>query len=100
MLKFSANDSDYLPILESLIGLPWWSTGPESICQGKGHRFYPCFRKISHSTGQLSLCPTTMNPSSATREATAMRSRKVVSTLHQLEKAHVQQQRRDTAKSK
>ena len=59
MLKFSTNDSDYLPILESLIGLPWWATGPESICQCKGHGFDPCSGKISHSMGQLGLCTTT-----------------------------------------
>ena len=35
-------------------GLPWWSTGCESACQCRGHRFYPWSGKIPHAAGQLS----------------------------------------------
>ena len=36
-------------------GLPWWSSGYESTCQCRGHRFNPWSRKIPHAAGQLSL---------------------------------------------
>ena len=36
-------------------GLPWWSSGEESACQCRGHRFNPWFQKIPHAMGQLSL---------------------------------------------
>ena len=31
----------------------------ESTYQGRGHRFYPCSRKIAHAEGQLSPSITT-----------------------------------------
>ena len=47
--------------------LPWWSSGKESACLCKGHRFHPRFGKILYAVRQLSLCTTT-------REATTVRS--------------------------
>ena len=75
-----------------MMGLSWWLSGKESICQCKKHGFDPCSRKIPHAVKQLSPCTTTIQPvlqgpgaatiepqvpqslSSAIREATAMRS--------------------------
>ena len=42
--------------------LPWWSSGKESACQRRGHRFGPSSRKIPHATGQLSQWATTAEP--------------------------------------
>ena len=33
-------------------GPPWWSSGSESIFQGRGHGFDPWSQKISHASGQ------------------------------------------------
>ena len=61
-------------------GLSWWSSGWQFAYQYRGHRFNPWFGKILHATGQLSLCattywsPLTLEPWSATREATTIRS--------------------------
>ena len=44
-------------------GLPWWSSGIESVCQCRGHGFDPWSGEMSHATGQLS-------PSITTTEAT------------------------------
>ena len=50
-------------ILKAMVpGLPWWSSGYESACQCKGHRFDPWSRRIPHATEQLSLCATTTEP--------------------------------------
>ena len=38
--------------------LPWWSSGTESVCQGRGHGFDPWSRKIPPAAGQLSPCGT------------------------------------------
>ena len=34
----------------------------ESTCQGRRHRFDPWFGKIPQAPGQLSLCPTAIEP--------------------------------------
>ena len=67
-------------------GFPWWSSGWESACQCRGHRFDPWLGKIAHATGHLSLCDATAEPKcqnywspcswslcSGTTEATATR---------------------------
>ena len=41
---------------------PRWLSGKESTCQCRRHRFDPWSRKIPHSTEQLSLCITTIEP--------------------------------------
>ena len=43
-------------------GLPWWSSGWESACQWRGHRFDPWSGKIPYATGQLSPCAKTTEP--------------------------------------
>ena len=43
-------------------GLPWWLSGKKSACRCRRYRFNPCSGKISHSSEQLSLCPTTIEP--------------------------------------
>lgn len=68
MLKFSANDSDYLPILESLIGLPWWSTGPESICQVRDVGSIPVSGRSHIPQDNQACAPQLLNPSSAQQE--------------------------------
>ena len=35
-------------------GFPCWSSGWETACQYRRHRFDPCCRKIPHDAGQLS----------------------------------------------
>ena len=42
------------------IGLPWWLSGKESTCQGKGHGFAPWAGKIPRATEHLSPYATTM----------------------------------------
>ena len=44
------------------LGLPWWSSGKESTCQRRGHRFDPQSRKIPHATGLLGQYTTTPEP--------------------------------------
>ena len=44
------------------VGLPWWLSGEESICQCRRHRFGPQSKKISHATGQLSPDAPTTKP--------------------------------------
>ena len=51
-------------------GLPWWSSGWESICQRRGHGFDPWSRKIPHASGQLGPCVTM----TATTEAWVLKS--------------------------
>ena len=42
--------------IQQCIGLLWWFSGKESVCQCRGHRFNPCSRKIPpHATEQLTL---------------------------------------------
>ena len=41
-----------------LNGLPWWSSGWESTCQCREHRFDLWSRKIPRATGQPSPCST------------------------------------------
>jgi len=42
-----------------LAGLPWSSSGWESACQCRGHRFSPHLRRIPHAGEWLSPCATT-----------------------------------------
>ena len=35
-------------------GLPWWSSGWESVCRCRGHGFSSCFGGIPHAVWQLS----------------------------------------------
>ena len=44
------------------IGLPWWRSGSESACQGRGHGFEPWSGKIPHAAEQLSPWATTTEP--------------------------------------
>ena len=39
---------------EDAEGLPRWSSGKESACQGRGHGFNPWSGKIPRAAGQLS----------------------------------------------
>ena len=41
------------------LGLPWWLSGEESAYQFRKHGFNPWSGKVSHASGQLSLCPGT-----------------------------------------
>ena len=42
--------------------LPWWLSGWEATCQGRGYGFDPWLGKRSHATEQLSPCATTTEP--------------------------------------
>ena len=44
------------------LGLPWWHSGWESACQGRGHGFEPWSGKIPHDTEQLGPWATTTEP--------------------------------------
>ena len=51
-------------IVENLIKkafwrVPWWSSGKESTCQCRRHRFNPWSREMPHVLGLLSLCAAT-----------------------------------------
>ena len=52
----------------SIQEFPWWSSGQESACQCRGHRFNPWCGKIPHAEEQLS-------PSATTTEACMPRAR-------------------------
>ena len=41
------------------LGVPWWLSGKESICQCRRHGLDPWSGKIPHATEQLSPCTTT-----------------------------------------
>ena len=44
------------------LGLPWWSSGWDPICQCREHRSDPCSGEIPHAVGTLTIClctPTT-----------------------------------------
>ena len=71
------------------MGPPWWSSDEESTCQYKRQGFIPQSRKIPHAKEQLRVCtttsetaccnywrPSTQGLCSATREASAIRSRR------------------------
>ena len=45
-----------------IIGLPWWRSGWESVCQCRGHGFEPWSGKIPHATEQLGPWATTTEP--------------------------------------
>ena len=45
-------------IKKNCLGIPWWSSGWESACQCRGHRFNPWSGKIPHATEQQSLWAT------------------------------------------
>ena len=51
-------------------GLPWWSSGWESTCQGRGHRFDPWSRRILNVVEQLG--PDSDGPSRLLGEAPRM----------------------------
>ena len=60
-------------------GLPWWVSGKESACQCRGHGFDLWSGKIPYAMGHLSSAPQLpkpahLEPCSATREATSVRS--------------------------
>ena len=87
---------------KSLPGLPWWSSGWESACQCRGHRFDPWSRKIPYASGQLSPWATTTeawvpkNPRSATRSHCSEKpAPQLESSPHslQVEKVCMQQRR-------
>ena len=59
VLHFNQKSS---PLKTPNLGLPWWSSGWESACQCRRHRFNPWSRKIPHAPGQLAPCPVTMEP--------------------------------------
>ena len=48
-----------LGIKINILGRPWWSSGKESTCQRRGHRFYLWSGKIPHAKWQLSPCTAT-----------------------------------------
>ena len=43
-----------------IIGLPWWLSSEEYICQCRRHRFDPWCRKIPHASEELSPCGPTI----------------------------------------
>ena len=43
-------------------GLTWWHSGWESVCQCRGHGFYPWSGRIPHAAEQLGPCTTTTEP--------------------------------------
>ena len=43
----------------SILGLPWWLSDKESVCQCRRQGFNPWSRKIPHAVEQLSSCTTT-----------------------------------------
>jgi len=42
--------------------LPWWSSGKDSACEHRGHRFDPWSGKIPHAMEQPSVCATAPEP--------------------------------------
>ena len=52
--------ADTSPLKNSSLGLPCWSSGYESPCQCRGHRFDPWSGKIPQAMEQLNLCATTI----------------------------------------
>ena len=60
--------------------LPWWSSGKDSACEHRGHRFNPWSGTIPHAIGQSSPCTTAteacvpLSLCSTTREATTVMS--------------------------
>ena len=59
------------------IRFSWWSSGRESACQCRGHRFSSWYRKISHAAEPLSLWATATEvhaPRAVTGEPTTTRS--------------------------
>ena len=49
-------------IKSTISGLPWRSSGEESTCLWRWHRFKPWSRTIPHAVGQLSPCTTATAP--------------------------------------
>ena len=67
-----------------VVGLPWWSSAEEFVCQCKGHGFHPWFRKTPLAMDKQSWCATTTEPAlqsqcSAAREASAIGSLRTTS---------------------
>ena len=59
-------------------GLPWWSSGWESTCQGRGRGFHPWSEKIPCGQGNQAHVRQPLSPPAEslcpTRQATVMRS--------------------------
>ena len=77
--------------------IPWWSSGWESVCQGRGHRFDPWSRKTPDAAGNWACEPQLRKPvhlCPATRKAAAPRDPHIATKrsphLLQLERACVQ----------
>ena len=88
-------------------GLPWWRSGWESACRCRGHGFEPWSRRIPHAAKQLGPWATTAEPARLepvlpTGEAAIVRGPRTAMRsgprLPQLEKAHAQKRRPNTAK--
>ena len=109
--------SPWITNKDLVLGLPGWSSGQESSCQGRGHGFQPWSRMVPHAREQLSPCTAATESayynyrslciqslSSATKEAATKRNphmpTKNTSYLPQLEKARTQQRRPSTIKNK
>ena len=60
-------------------GFPWWSSGWESTCQGRGQGFNPWSGTIPHATVQLSPCTTAVEPRHPRALSSAQFSLSVVS---------------------
>ena len=56
--KGHSSQSDPPTSRTTMLGLPWWFHGLESICQGRGYRSDPWSQKIPNAVGQLSPCIT------------------------------------------
>ena len=61
-LPAEAKDISRIFHQEGFEGRPCWSSGQESGCQCREHRFDPWFGKIPHALGQLSPCTTAIEP--------------------------------------
>ena len=65
LIKFTLNMYSLFYILicqKSCLGLPWWRSGWESVCQRRRHRFEPWSGKIPHAEEQLGPWATTTEP--------------------------------------
>ena len=89
---------------------PWWSSGSESACQCRRHRFKPWSGKIPHATAELGPWATTTEPAHLEpvlcnrKNSTIVRGprtmRKSGHNLLQLERALAQKWRPNTTKNK
>ena len=65
--SYSFNAGYKINIQKSIVGLPWWLSGKESVCQCRRHEFGP-WLKIPRAVGPLSLCATLLNLCSRAQE--------------------------------